>query len=130
MKKISTLPADVKYPPCSTIIILSKNVVDTTTTIYQLKESLATLEEYMNLVNSNINLFNLRVKNDVEGIRARGETVDDLIMKLFKRYKAAADSKRVVYIETKEEGYLDEDPFDSTKLMQLALNKYTMRKTS
>ena len=35
-------------------------------------------------VNSNIELFNLRVKNDVERLRARGETVDDLIMKIFK----------------------------------------------
>ena len=72
MKKISTLPADVKYPPCSTIIILSKNVVDTTTTIYQLKESLAALEEYMNLVNSNIELFNLRVKNGSKGSEREG----------------------------------------------------------
>ena len=36
----------------------------------------------------------------------------------------------MTYIETKEESYLDGDPLDSTKLMQLALNKYTMRNTS
>ena len=36
----------------------------------------------------------------------------------------------MTYIETKEESYLDGDPLDSTKLMRLALNKYTMRKTS
>jgi len=111
-------------------LILSKSVVDTTATTYQLRESLSALEDYMSHVNSNIELFNLRVKNDVEGLRARGETVDDLIMKLFKGYKAAADSKFVAYIETKEESYLDDGLLDSTKLMRLALNKYTMRKTS
>ena len=105
-------------------------MVDTTATTYQLRESLSALEDYMSHVNSNIELFNLRVKNDVEGLRARGETVDDLIMKLFKGYKAAADSKFVAYIETKEESYLDDGLLDSTKLMRLALNKYTMRKTS
>ena len=51
-------------------------------------------------------------------------------MKRFKGYKAAADSKFVTYIETKEESYLDGDPLDSTKLMRLALDKYSMRKTS
>ena len=71
----------------------------------------------MSLVNSNIELFNLRVKNDVEGLRARGETVDDLIMKLFKGYKTATYSKFVTYIETKEKSYLDGGPLDSTKLM-------------
>ena len=34
------------------------------------------------------------------------------------------------YIDTKEEIYLDGDPLDSAKLIQLVLNKYTMRKTS
>ena len=47
-------------------LIPSKAVVDTTATTYQLRESLATLEDYTSLVNSNIELFNLRVKNDVE----------------------------------------------------------------
>ena len=84
----------------------------------------------MHDVNSNIELFNLRVKNDVERLRARGETVDDLIMKILKGCKAAADSKFVAYIETKEECYLDGDPLDSTKLMRLVLDKYAMRKTS
>ena len=111
-------------------MILSKDVVDTTSTTYQLRESIYTIKEYMSLVNSNIELFDLRVKNDGEGLKVRGETFDDLIMKLFKGYKAAADSKFVDYIKTKEESYLDGDQLDSTKLIQLALNTYTMRKTS
>ena len=108
-------------------MILSKDVVDTTSTTYQLRESIYTIKEYMSLVNSNIELFDLRVKNDGEGLKVRGETFDDLIMKLFKGYKAAADSKFVDYIKIKEESYLDGDQLDSTKLIQLALNTYTMR---
>ena len=53
-------------------LILSKAVVDTIATTYQLRESLATLEEYMNLVNSNIELFNLRVKNESKGSEREG----------------------------------------------------------
>ena len=54
-------------------------------------------------VNSNIEIFNVYVKNSVEGLKARGEKVDDLVMQLFHGYKAAADSKFVEYMDTKEE---------------------------
>ena len=53
-----------------------------------------------------------------------------IVLKLFQGYKAAADSKFVDCIETKEESYLDGKLLDATKLMQQALNKYTTRKTS
>ena len=46
----------------------------------------------MTSVNSNIEMFNIHVKNTVEGLKARGESVDDLMMLLFKGYKAASDS--------------------------------------
>ena len=82
----------------------------------------------MSTVNSNIENFNIYIKNSVEGLKARGEKVDDLVMQLFHGYKAAADSKFIEYMETKEEKYLDGDEMQSEIIMQLALNKYTMRK--
>ena len=82
----------------------------------------------MGTVNSNIELFNMHVKNSREGLIARGETVDDLIMKLFKGYKATSDTKFVEYIDKKEEAYLDGKDFEPDELMQVALNKYILRK--
>ena len=76
-------------------------------------------------------MFNIRIKNTVEGLKARGESVDDLMMLLFKGYKAASDSKFIEYISTKEERYLDDikgDTLDWEQLMQLSLNKFTMRR--
>ena len=85
----------------------------------------------MTSVNSNIEMFNIHVKNTVEGLKARGESVDDLMMLLFKGYKAASDLKFIEYISTKEERYLDDikgDTLDWEQLMQLSLNKFTMRR--
>lgn len=49
-------------------------------------------------IGSNIELFNLHVKNSREDLKARGEIVDELILKLFTGYKAAEDSEFVEYI--------------------------------
>ena len=76
-------------------------------------------------------MFNIRVKNTVEGLKARGESVDDLMMLLFKGYKAASDSKFIEYIITKEERYLDDikgDTLDWEQLMKLSLNKFIIRR--
>ena len=61
-------------------------------------------------------------------MKARGETVDDLILKLFTGYKAATDSKFVEYVENKKEFYLDRNDLDTEGLTRIALNKYCMRK--
>ena len=112
-------------------LLMSKAIVDTRATNYQIKHNLANLENYMTNVNSNIELFNLHVKNSKEGLKARGEQADDLIMELFKGYKAASDSTFVEYIERKEERYLlDDEDLKDDVLMHLALNLYTMRKES
>ena len=109
-------------------LLMAKAIIDTRATTYQFRADLSSLDTYMANIGSNIELFNLHVKNSREGVKARGETVDDLILKLFTGYKAAADSKFVEHIENKEEYYLDENDLDADELMRLALNKYCMRK--
>ena len=109
-------------------LLMSKAIIDTRATTYQFRADLSSLDTYMSIIGSNIELFNLHVKNSREGLKARGETVDDLILKLFTGYKAAADSKFVEYIENKKELYLDGNDLDADELMILALNKYCMRK--
>ena len=84
----------------------------------------------MGTINSDIELFNHHVKNAKEGLNSRGEVVNDLILKLFQGYKAAADTNFVAYIQKKEEDYMDEQGKDiePEALMQLALNKFAQRK--
>ena len=109
-------------------LLMVKAIFDTRATTYQFRHNLSNLDNYMSSVNFNIEIFNIYVKNSVEGLKARGEKVDDLVMQLFHGYKAVADSKFIEYIKTKEERYLDGDEMQSETIMQFALNKYTMRK--
>ena len=50
------------------------------------------------------------------------------MLRIFSGYRAAVDSKFIEYIEIKEEIFLDDEDKNEDKLMQLSLNKYTMRK--
>ena len=88
-------------------LLMKKVIVDTRATTYQFRSSLDNLENYMGTINSNIELFNQHVKNTKEGLTARGESVNDLLLKLFKGYKATAVTNFVEYMEKKEESYLE-----------------------
>ena len=109
-------------------LLMQKAIIDTRATIYKFRTSLNNLSTYMGTINSNIDLFNHHVKNAEEGLSARGETVNDLCIKLFQGYKACTDTNFVDYINKKEEDYLNGADVKSSSLMQLALNKYILRK--
>ena len=121
----------VKKVPSAALLyklLMQKAIIDTRATRYKLRTSLNNLSTYMGTVNSNIELFNHHVKNAGEGLSARGETVNDLCMKLFQGCKACVYTNFEDYIKKKEEDYLDGAEVRSTSLMQLALNKYILRK--
>ena len=65
-------------------ILITKSIIDTTSSTYQLRNQLDSLEEYMFSVKSNIELFNMHVKRAIEGLRVRGKTIDDLTLKFLK----------------------------------------------
>ena len=67
-------------------ILMQKAIIDTRATTYKFRTSLNNLSTYMGTVNSNIELFNHHVKNSVEGLSSRGETVNDLCMKLLREF--------------------------------------------
>ena len=52
-------------------LLMAKAIVDTRATTYQLRHNLSNLDNYMSTVNSNIKIFNVYVKNSVEGLNAR-----------------------------------------------------------
>jgi hypothetical protein len=79
-------------------------------------------------INSDIEKFNLYVDSQVASLAARGESTQDLLPNLFKGYKAASDKKFVAYIEKKEEDYDDGEAMTAEHVMELALNKFKVRK--
>ena len=99
---------EVKVASLLCKLLMAKVIVDVRVITYQFRNNLANLNNYMTSVNSNIEMFNINLKNTVKGLKARGESVDNLVMILFKRYKAASYSKFIECISTKEERYLDD----------------------
>ena len=109
-------------------LLMSTSNVDTWARTYQLCTSLDNLDNYMGTVSSNIKLYNLHVRDAHEGLLVRGQKIYHLVMKIFKGYKAASDNNFVEYVFKKEEDFMEGMDYDADELMQLALNKYTMRK--
>ena len=98
-------------------LLMKETIIDTRATTYQLRSSSKNLKNYMGTVKSNIELFNLHVKNAREGLNSRGESVNDLLVKPFKGCRTIAYTNFVEYIEKKEEIYLDGEDFYLEELM-------------
>jgi hypothetical protein len=80
----------------------------------------------MSTVKSNIEEFNKYVKVNWEGLKARGESCDDLMINLFKGYQNASDHEFVCYIKQKRDNYDRGADMQPKTHMTLALNKYKM----
>ena len=109
-------------------LLMSKAVVDTRATASYLRENFTSLDTYMTTVHSNVELFNIHVKENRQGLKARGESTDDLMINLFKGYMAASDKEFAKYIHTKKDEYDEGKDISEDRLMRMALNKYTNMK--
>lgn len=105
-------------------LLMQKAVIDTRATASFLRENLSSLDTYMSTIKSDIEEFNKYVKMNWEGLKARGERCDDLMINLFKGYQNASDREFVRYIKQKRDAYDDGDDITVETLMTLALNKY------
>ena len=100
-----------------------KAIVDTRATASHMRENLTNLDTYMiSTARSNIKEFNQYVKVNREGLRARGQTTDDLMVNLFKGYLKVEDRDFVQYMKMKKSFYDDGNDLTVDELMQLALN--------
>ena len=105
-------------------LLMQKAIIDTWATSSLMRENLSNLDSYMTTVKSDIEEFNRYVKLNYQGLQARGERCDDIMIHLFKAYLVASDREFVSYIKLKkmehEEG---RNRLQPEQLMTLALNK-------
>ena len=110
-------------------VIIQESSIDTNATTSAIRMALASLDEYMPTVGDNITKFNQHVSAQVELLKARGHQTHDLTVNLFKAYGTVKDSKFREYIAQKESEYEENnEELSYEKLMQLAENKYKIRK--
>lgn len=108
-------------------VIIRESDIDTHATAAHIRMQLASLDEFIGTIDSDILKFNRHVKTLVDGLTKRRQTTSDLLTYLFKGYKAASDSPFVEYIKRKEEEHADGKDLTTDELMNHAANKYKIR---
>jgi hypothetical protein len=88
-------------------LLMQKAIINTRVTASLLCKNLSSLNTYMSMVKSNIEQFNKYVKVNWEGLKACGESCDDLMINLFKGYQSASDHEFICYIKQKQDAYDD-----------------------
>jgi hypothetical protein len=112
---------------CLLKVIIGKSTVDTIATVHVLRNSIANLEVKMKEMNGDVKAFNLHVTQVRNSLIARGETVNELMLNLFKGYAAVDDEAFTRYIGRKQDAYEDGTVITAEALMMSALNKYELR---
>jgi hypothetical protein len=82
------------------------------------------LSSYIVQIDCDITKFNDYVSRLDQSLAARNETSQDLLVNVFKAYKAVRDQEFVKYIEQKESNYEDGNNLNHKSLMTMADNKF------
>ena len=98
--------------------------MDTRATVTVIRTRLSSLDTKISELQDNIIELNQFVKTQTDGLEARGERTDDLLVNLFKAYKACGDEEFLTWIKAKEDTYNEGADITPEELMSLADNKY------
>jgi hypothetical protein len=109
---------------CLLKVLINLATINTQATTQFLCSRLIKLDENMVSCNSNIELFNKYVLDQINSLHARGEEMLDFLVNLFIGYLAASDKKFVGYILRRRDDYDHGTLVDAETLMRLALLQY------
>ena len=104
--------------------IMEMATLDTRVTVAHVRENLANLDAYIISIDSDIDKFNQYVKEQLNILKNRGETTQDLMVNLFKAYEKADDQRFQDYIARKRDQYDEGANLTETGLMDEALKKF------
>jgi len=105
-------------------ILISRVTIDSRSTVSYIRKTLSELDDYMTSVNHNVTPFNKFVRLQLDALTARGESLSDVMVNLFKGYLAAPDKEFAAYIKQKKNDYEEGQSLQEDKLMTMAENKY------
>ena len=110
-------------------IIIRESHLDTNATTSSIRTKLASLDIYILTIGCNITKFNGHVKLLTDGLSARGQTTNDLLVFLFKGYFAVPDMEFNQWVKRKKENHDEADgtPITANSLMLLADSKYKLQ---
>jgi hypothetical protein len=105
-------------------VVIQLAHINTRVTFTVIRSRLSSLNSKMVYLQDDITQFNEFVKMQRVSLEARGERTLDLLVNLFKGYKAAADNRFVLYIKGKEDNNIEGNDITPDALMELAESKY------
>jgi hypothetical protein len=128
MPEIIAAEGRVPAGPLLLKLIISKAHVDSRAPVSFIRTSLTLVDSKMIELDSNIETFNQYVKTQIQNLSTRGETSSDLLINLFKDYRAANDVVFADFIRRKVNSYEEGEDVNTNNLMADALTKYKARK--
>jgi hypothetical protein len=106
-------------------VIVGLAHIDTRATVAVLRTRLSSLDIKIVKLQDKIVELNQFVKTQTSGLEARGEQTSDLLVNLFKAYKACGDAKFVRWVSHKEDSYFEGSlAITPIKIISWADNKY------
>jgi hypothetical protein len=96
---------------CLLKVIIRESYLDSNATVNTLRTNLSNLDKYIQDNGSDLVAFNAYVQSQLDGLSARGETTNDLIINLFKAYKVINDLPFKQYIT-----HIKDNHDDGTKI--------------
>jgi hypothetical protein len=98
--------------------------LDTQATVTFIGEALSQLDVKTSAFDSNITKFNVYVKSQVISLEARGESINNLLVKVFEGYHMAHDEDFNQFVKRKKDAYDEGANVIIASLMDAAENKY------
>ena len=99
--------------------IIQISMIDTNATASHIRTQLASLDTYIEMIDSDISKFNQHVKSLVNQLHMRREKTNDLLTNLFKGHLAASDKQFIEYIKKKKDEYEEGTDLSTDRLMTL-----------
>ena len=96
---------------CLLKVIIHESYLDSNVTVSTLRTNLSSLDNYIQDNGSDLVAFNAYVQSQLDGLSARGETTNDLVVNLFKAYKVVSDLPFKQYIT-----HIKDNHDDGTKI--------------
>ena len=105
-------------------IMISRIMIDSRSTVTYIRSALSKLDHHMAKCGNDVTKFNDFVRMQLDALKARGESSNDIMVKLFKGYKSISDGQFKQYIVQKVNEYDEGSTLTEEQLMILAENKY------
>lgn len=107
-------------------ILIGKSSIDTKAKTLLLRNEISSLPSKMVELKGNVREFNVYVEHKRQQLLGRGQSVDELMAHLFNAYLRVPDQDFIRYIQTKKDGFEEEDDMEVDELMNLALVRYDL----